>query len=104
MAVAMAMMVVAVVGMRSTGCKIAIKRELARLDCKKSIKFSALLPSEGSNCVDHTEAKAAGEHMRAGAGSQVRCRSGAWVRARGDRESESAAAHPQDHANALHFN
>lgn len=64
------MMVVVVVGMRSTGCKTAIKRELVRLHCKKSIKFSALLASEGSNCVDHTEAKAAGEHMRAG--SQVR--------------------------------
>lgn len=32
--------------MRSTGYKTAI-------DCKKSIKFCALLPSERSNCVDH---------------------------------------------------
>lgn len=106
------MVVVVVVRMRSTGCKTAIKRELVRLDCKKSIKFCALLPSEGSNCVDHTEATAVGEHMRAG--SQVRCwwrrqGSGAGVgwrkkKKRGDRESESAAAHPEDHANALHFN
>lgn len=41
------------VKMRSTGYKTAIKRELVRLDCKKSIKFCALLPSERSNCVDH---------------------------------------------------
>lgn len=41
------------VKMRSTGYKTAIKRELLRLDCKKSIKFRALLPSERSNCVDH---------------------------------------------------
>lgn len=41
------------VKMRSTGYKTAIKRELVRLDCKKSIKFRALLPSERSNCVDH---------------------------------------------------
>lgn len=41
------------VRMRSTGYKTAIKRELVRLDCKKSIKFCALLPSERSNCVDH---------------------------------------------------
>lgn len=39
--------------MRSAGYKTAIKRELVRLDCKKSIKFCALLPSERSNCVDH---------------------------------------------------
>lgn len=39
--------------MRSTGYKTAIKRELVRLDCKKSIKFHALLASERSNCVDH---------------------------------------------------
>lgn len=39
--------------MRSTGYKTAIKRELVRLDCKKSIKIHALLASERSNCVDH---------------------------------------------------
>lgn len=41
------------VKMRSTGYEAAIKRELVRLDCKKSIKFCALLPSERSNCLDH---------------------------------------------------
>lgn len=41
------------VKMRSNGYKTAIKRELVRLDCKKSIKFCALLASERSNCVDH---------------------------------------------------
>jgi len=30
-----------------------VKRELLRLDCKKSIKFFALPPSERSHCVDH---------------------------------------------------
>lgn len=44
---------VSLVKMRSTGCKTAIKRKLVRLDCKKSIKFGALLPSERSNYVDH---------------------------------------------------
>lgn len=51
---------------RSTGYKTAIKRELGRLDCKKSIKFCALLPSERSNCVDHKKQKAVRASMRAG--------------------------------------
>lgn len=44
--------------MKSTEYKTAIKRELCRLGCKKSIKFCALLPSERSNCVDHKKQKA----------------------------------------------
>lgn len=40
---------------RSTGYQTAIKWELVRLDCKKSIIFPTLLPSERSNCVDHTK-------------------------------------------------
>lgn len=94
------MVVVVVVRMRSTGCKTAIKRELVRLDCKKSIKFCALLPSEGSNCVDHTEATAVGEHMRAG--SQVRCwwrrqGSGAGVGWRKKRREEIGSQRAQRH-------
>lgn len=45
--------------MRSTGYRTAIKRELVRLDCKKSIKFCTLLSSEGSNCVDHKKQRQA---------------------------------------------
>lgn len=81
------MLVGGLVKMRSTGYKTAIKRELVRLDCKKSIKFCALLASERSNCVDHKKQRQSERVGEQGVRWGGLLESG--EKGRGDRESEA---------------